>query len=372
MLALAMLAACGPTFVSKEEAKEAVESAFAAANPPGRTGMELGGKAVWLSAYGFDSTCLEEKNLAFNDNPNKRYESAQAVMRISPTYTAQRFITASTASGYCLYVGDDPELTISEITPETDTWHVTAKLTLKQTTPWFECMDERFSTRFLDVVDAGDHTATVRDPSRLALFEGKCPSPMPGGEDRPKPHARPSAKPPAAPTMAEVQSLVKDFDDALYAHDFPTALSHVSCANLVEEAPFFGACSVGELVAVGPQPRGQERAEDGTPWLEFAVASFSDFRRIVAERKDPTLYHVTLTHKRTGRDRSFSVQWEQGKWKLLGVVDSKAEGLTFLRFLYDLHEPARMATFDRRLKGEKLDEKGQPPPGADDELTAQK
>jgi hypothetical protein len=129
---------------------------------------------------------------------------------------------------------------------------------------------------------------------------------------------------------------------------------------------------VGELVAVGPQPRGQERAEDGTPWLEFAVASFADFERVVPERKDPTLYHVTLTHKRTGRDRSFGVQWEQGKWKLLGVVDAKAEGLTFLRFLYDLHDPARMATFDRRLKGEKLDEKGQPPAGSEEELTAQK
>ena len=372
MLPLLFLAGCGPTFVSKEEAKAAVTSAFASANPPGRTGMELGGKAVWLSAYGFDNTCLEEKDLAFNDDPRKRYDSTQDVMRISPTYTAQRFITASTSAGYCLYVGDDPQLEITEIEPETDTWHVTAKLGLGKTTPWFDCLDARFTTRFLDVIDPGDHSAAVRDPSELALFQGKCPSPMPGGEERPKPHARPTAKPPAPPTMADVQSVVKAFDDALYAHDYPKALSYVSCANLVEEAPFFGACSAGELVAVGPHPRGQERAEDGTPWLEFAVASFSDFQRVVPERKDPTLYHVTLTHKRTGRDRSFAVQWDQGKWKLLGVVDSKAEGLTFLRFLYDLHEPARMATFDKRLRGEKLDEKGQPPAGSEEELTAQK
>ena len=371
MLSLLFLAGCGPTFVSKEEAKQAVQSAFASANPPGRTGMELGGKAVWLSAYGFDNTCLEQKDLAFNDDPRKRHDSTQDVMRISPTYAAQRFITASTSAGYCLYVGDDPQLEITEIEPETDTWHVTAKLGLAKSTPWFDCLDVRFTTRFLDVIDPGDRSAAVRDPAELALFQGKCPSPMPGGEERPKAHARPTVKPPAPPTMADVQSVVKAFDDALYAHDFQKALSYVSCANLVEEAPFFGACSVGELVAVGPHPRGQERAEDGTPWLEFAVASFSDFQRVVPERRDPTLYHVTLTHKRTGRDRSFAVQWDQGKWKLLGVVDSKAEGLTFARFLYDLHDPSRMATFDRRLKGEKLDEKGQSTL-REDELTAQK
>src|SRR4029453_4699396 len=78
MLPLVLLVACGPTFGTKEEAKGAVEGAFAQANPAGRTGMELGGKAVWLSAFGFDEKCLEEKDLAFNDNPNKRYESAQS------------------------------------------------------------------------------------------------------------------------------------------------------------------------------------------------------------------------------------------------------------------------------------------------------
>jgi hypothetical protein len=371
MLALLPLVACGPTFVSKEEAQAVVEKVFAEQNPPGRTGMALGGKAVWLSAYGFDPTCLEQKDLAFNDNARERHASAEDVMRISPTYAAQRFLTASTAGGYCLYAGDDPQLEIMEIEPETDTWHVTTNVKLARSTPWFDCLDRRFTTRFVDVIDSGDHTAAVKDPSELALFEGKCPHPMPAGEDRPKAHARPTAKPPKAPSMDDVQALVKSFDDALYAHDFVAALSHVSCANLVEEAPFFGACSVGELVSIGPQPRGQERAEDGKPWLEFAVASFDDFQRIVPERKDPTLYHVTMRHKRTGRDRSFGVQWADGKWKLLGVVDSKAEGLTFVRFLYDLHDAARMATFDKRLKGEKLDEKGQPPVGSEEDLAAQ-
>jgi hypothetical protein len=225
--------------------------------------MELGGKAVWLSAFGFDEKCLEQKDLAFNDDPNKRSESAKSVMRISPTYTAQRFLTASTPGGYCLYVGDDPQLEITEIKPETDTWHVTAKLGLAKTNPWSSCLDERFTTRFLDVVDAGDHSAAVRDPSQLALFEGKCPSPLPAARSGRSRTRAPTAKPPAAPTMADVQALVKGFDDALYAHDFEKALSYVSCANLVEEAPFFGACSVGELVAVGPQPRGRSAPRTG-------------------------------------------------------------------------------------------------------------
>ena len=51
-------------------------------------------------------------------------------MRISPTYAAQRYITASTAGGYCVYAGDDPQIEITDIVPETDTWHVTAKVGL--------------------------------------------------------------------------------------------------------------------------------------------------------------------------------------------------------------------------------------------------
>ena len=42
-----------------EVAKAAVEQGFAAANPAGRTGVEVLGKTVWLEAPMFDKSCLE-------------------------------------------------------------------------------------------------------------------------------------------------------------------------------------------------------------------------------------------------------------------------------------------------------------------------
>jgi hypothetical protein len=65
-----------------------------------------------------------------------------------------------------------------------------------------------------------------------------------------------------------------------------------------------------------------------------------------------------MTHKRTKRDRSMSVEWVGGEWRIVGVVGAKGADLTSARFVYDLHKNDRRDIFLRRLNGEKIDEQG--------------
>ena len=111
-------------------AKAAVEAAFAEANPPGRTGLELAGKAVWLGTSAFDKSCLESKDLAFNDDPGSR--PASSGPRISPTYAAQRYLTASTELGYCVYLGDTPVLTVEDASWGGDRYRVNIKVGMQK------------------------------------------------------------------------------------------------------------------------------------------------------------------------------------------------------------------------------------------------
>lgn len=161
-----------------------------------------------------------------------------------------------------------------------------------------------------------------------------------------------------APTKAQVVSLMKEFDQALHDADFAAARSKTRCVNLFED-PMWDACSLGELVSVGPSFF-ESRGRDGTPWLEYTVSSADDIGRIVADRFDKTLYHVMMKHKRSGRDRSFTVQWADGQWFLYGVVAQKAEALTSMRFVNDLHEADKRDILKRRIEGEKIDHNGNP------------
>lgn len=354
LAALAALA-CGPTGISKEEAQAAVEAAFAEANPAGHAGAELRGKAVWLEAPFFERACLEQNDLAFTDEPSARSAGKGAIGRISPTYMNQRYITASTPTGYCVYMGENPTLTIEDTTWGGDVWRVTGQFGYEKPSPWAKCL-AKTSTRRTFAVKGNPETGAQWE-GKVDMHQGACPTPIPHDVERtskPRPKKAPTGKPSGKQVVAAVQA----FDDALYAHDGTAALDLTSCYNL-EEDQKVGTCSLGEVLPVGPVPRGEERGEDGAPWHEYAFRSIDDLAeaRVVGDR-DPTMVHVVVKHKRTGRDRSFALQWADNTWKMVGVVGARAETLTGVRYMYDLHKSDKREVFERRLKGEKIDEAG--------------
>ncbi len=336
-------------------AQKAVQEAFAEANPAGRTGLELLGKTVWLGTEAFDKSCLESKNLAFNDDPGHR--PANAGPRISPTYDAQRFLTASSARGYCVYLGDSPTLTVDETSWGGDRYRVDATVGITNPTPWWECLlPDRKVRQFEVQIDDAGQTTVVQDAS---LGQGGCPHPLPEGEQRGPGTSMPS-EPHAAPSRAEVISLATSLDEALYAGDLATVKDMTACFNLVDAKPFYGNCSIAEFLAVGPSFQGQPRPQDGTPWIEYALTSLDGIGRISADRVDPGMYHVAVEHKRTGKARSFALKWAEDRWKVVGVVSQKAEGLTSARYLNDLHRSDLRNIFQRRLNGEEIDSRGEP------------
>lgn len=336
-------------------AQKAVEDAFAAANPAGRTGLELVGKTVWLGTEAFDKSCLESKNLAFNDDPGHRPPSSGP--RISPTYDAQRYLTASSARGYCVYLGDSPTLTVDETSWGGDRYRVDATLSINNPTPWWECLlPDRKVRQFEVQVDEAGQATVVQDAS---LGQGGCPHPLPEGEVRGPGTATPK-RAHAAPSRAEVVALATELDEALHGGDFAAVKDLTACFNLVDDKPFYGNCSIAEFLSVGPSFQGQPRPQDGTPWIEYALSSLEGIGRISADRTDSGLYHVAVKHKRTGKARSFSVKWAADRWKMVGVVGQKAEGLTTVRYLNDLHRADLRDIFQRRLDGEEIDSRGEP------------
>jgi hypothetical protein len=352
---VAQIVACGPP-ISEIDAKNAVTTRFADDNPPGRTGLELGGKSVWLRAPFFQDKCLEEKDLAFNDLLSKRPKGSQGVKRISPTYQAQRYLTAATEKGLCVYLGDNPTVGVENALWYEDHWHVTISIGMEKPTPWFECLAPEVTGREVSV---GVKDGKPDIEGSLALNADDCPHPLPGGEER-KPAQRPTAPPPAPPSRDQVKALLQAFDKALYDHEWQAALAMVSCYNLFETQKY-GTCSVAELINAGPNPRGgQTRPTDGSPWLEYNLDNLGDFGAITPDRLDKSLFHVHMTSRRTGKERTLAVQWAQGKWKLVGVVSNKAESITTMRFPYDLDRPEKRAIFERRMKGEDIDEFGHP------------
>lgn len=354
----ALLTACGPAAsISEEEARAVLEPALAAGTPAGRTGLLLKGKAVWLQAPWFDKACLEQNDLAFNDDPASRPATGGGVPRISATYKNQRFITASTPTGYCVYLGEGLKAEIKEAAFDwgtQDRWRFKVAWSMSQPSPWFNCLDASVREREL-VVRQGEDGAAVLE-GKATLAEGDCPHPLPGGEERVA-APRPTKAAPKAPTRDQVTAALKAFDDALWEGDFEAARAAMSCYNLFEDEKY-GTCSVAELVSTGPVARGDARLQDGTPWLEYVQDGYDGFSRIVADRKDRSLYHVLYTHKRTGKERSLSVQYVNGEWKVVGIVGRLAEAITSARVMNDLHDTRRRDIFERRMAGEKIDEEG--------------
>jgi hypothetical protein len=335
--------------------KTAVQQHFNQANAPGRTGLLIKGRSgvVWWQASMFDKSCLEQKDLAFNDSPASRPANARAVARISPTYKSQWGITAATPTGYCIDLGSDPTIEIGEVVWSADRYRVDTTITMKSPTPWFECLERGARQRVVEVLVDNDAPVVQTD---LSLFQGDCPHPLPASEPR-RAGREPVAAAPGAPTPGDIKKLAEAFDEALASNNHLAARDMVSCYNLFEE-PAYEACAVSEIIA-----HGSVKAGDADPWLEYAVTDFDSFSKPTRDRENPSMYHVTMKHRRSNKVRSFTVQWVSGDWKLVGIVGVKAEGLTTARILNDLYDRTQRDIFARRLAGEKIDEKGEPLPG---------
>lgn len=339
--------------LSDEEVHDAVQQAFQAANPAGRTGLLMRGRAgvVWWEASMFDKSCLEKNNLAFNDDPASRPANARGIARISPTYANQWGVVAATPSGYCLDLGTDPRVTLGEVVWSADRYRVDATYTMADPTPWFTCLESAARQRVIEVTLDGAGQPVIETP--LSLFQEDCPAPIPVSVPRSgRPTPRIAA--PKAPTLSEVQKLAQAFDDALARADAVAARDMVACYNLYEK-PAYDACALSEVLG-----HGAIQTQEANPWLEYAAVDFDVFKKPRKDKDSPGMYHLMFPHRRTGETRSISVQWVDGRWKLVGIVGQKAAGLTTARIVSDLYDRKKRDIFRRRLDGEELDHRGEP------------
>ena len=365
-LSLISLAAIGCSSQMPEDVvRKTIEDAFLAENPAGRIGWELVGKGQWFEGTSFSKGCLIDREFA--------YPNFDTVGQLTPSILGQTYLVSSTQRGFCIDLGREARLVIDSIEPVSemsqgwDIQNITAHFEVDDPTPWFECLNEDVRSRSFYVEDKNG-TPTVNDLSQVRLTSNNCTGNTTKAESR-KSGSRPTATPPKAPTMDQVKSLTTKLDEALYNADFDKVMDMTSCVNVLDpeqdEEAKWGYCTLGDFVNLGPSTKGQQRLQDGPPWLEGTVYKFDSFEKIQADRGDPTLFHVLMTHRRSKESRSFTVQWADEQWKMFGVYSVISQGVSAIRFMNDFHDKAKKDIFDRRLKGEKIDHKGNPLPGTE-------
>lgn len=354
LLILASLAACDAvTTGGGEEAEALVRAAFDATVKPGPFGTEAHGKGVWFRAPAISTGCLMQKDWGFRDDPGHSPNS-DGSPRMSPVFGAQNAWTHATEKGYCIYLGDDLSMEVKGSTKLMDIWSVDVVYSMGRPGGWWECVDPKVKERGIRVVT--NAAGELEIDGDAVLYQGGCPAPLPLGMER-KPQKPPKGKT-KSPTRAEVIAAAKRLDDALYDQDYPAALDAVSCYNLYAEKPY-GACAVSELISVGPIPRGEVRMQDGTPWTMNVFRSLDEIGKITPDRVDKTMFHVQVKEaKGKHKARTIAVQKVDDAWKVVGVVNALGEGLTSLRFVYDLDRKEKREIFDRRLAGEKIADDG--------------
>ncbi len=344
--------------MDEETVKKTVLDAFNAENKSeGRYGWELPGKGQWFKGPEFDNSCLEGNDLAFRDHKKPG--------RITPTYEAQRWLTASTERGYCIDMGENLSIevvSVKEVTELSGGWDIqnaTIKFTLEKPSPWFKCLLGELSERVVRVEATDSAPAVNESDLGFLTFQPKnnCPSPLVKAEKRGS-NPRPVAEPSKGPSLDKVKSIAQKFDGKLYDGKFHKALEAVSCVDLFVPQKW-GNCAVSEVLSLGHSTRGQMRPQDGTPWLENELIDFGALKKIKADSLDKTMYHVLFEGRRSKKTRSFTVQWKDGDWKLLGALSLYDSGLTPLRFINDLHDKATRDIFERRLNGEAIDHRGE-------------
>ncbi|MEC7986878.1 MAG: hypothetical protein VX278_17040 [Myxococcota bacterium] len=358
LLSIFILSACGPEPLDEEVAKKAILESFEKQNPDrskgGRLSYELQGKGQWFEGGDFNLTCLQEKSLA--------YQHHGKAAQIAPSHEAQAYIGDSTATGFCIDMGEGLKLDIgavekSDARLKAQFYSYTVTLSMNAPTPWFECLSESFRIREVLVQYDKGILSIPKEPVLQLRPKDACQHPGTAFQERPE-RARAEEKPKRSPDRKTVIKLLEKFDQALYDGKFDEALQLVSCVDLYQSK--WGHCAVSELVPLGPSSKGSPRMQDGTPWLMNRLKDFSKIKSIMRDGKDPTLYHVRFQDRKTKKDRSFSVQYDGGAWKLLGAVSEYQQGLTPLSFILDLHNKKTRDIFKRRLAGEKIDHRGRP------------
>ena len=353
MFLLSLLLACGSK-MDESAVKETVEKAFLESNPTnGHYGWEILGKGQWFSGKGFDMDCLMENELA--------YVNYDKIGQITPSYAAQHSITDASKKGYCIDMGHSISYKIDKMEPASDmgtldVQMVTISFEFQDAAPWVSCLVDEVMTRLIRVENKNGVPQIInKDLDKLTFqTDNGCSNPVPALVER-KATPRPTAAPTAAPEIPTVVELAKAFDDALFAGDYAKAYGMLSCVNLYEEN-VWGTCTPSDLLPVGPSTHGDEKMEP--PWLEYTQYNFDAVKKIVKDKQDPTIYHVQMPHRKNNSTRSFSVQWAEGRWKLLGVVSIMGAGLTPIRLMNDFHDKQYRDAFEKRLAGEEVDYKG--------------
>ena len=248
-------------------------------------------------------------------------------------------------------------MNVKNVTKVGEEWVVDVGYEMGIAADWWQCVaaDQKAGTVR---VKAGADGALVLD-SDVGLMRGGCPQPLPAEGRTRTPAKRPKGKAPK-PTVADAKAAFKALDDALFAGDWVAVLDATACYNLYEDKPF-GACSVGEVINVGPIPRGEMRMQDGPPWTMNAFKSIDAISKVKADRDDKTLFHVQVAEEKGKRKaRHAAIQWVDGAWKAVGIVQRLGEGLTSVEYVNDLDRKDKRDIFDRRMKGEKIGPDGQP------------
>ena len=142
---ISFLLACGQP-MSEEQVRAAVLDEFTKKNPAaagGEVGWEIVGKGTWYRASEFDSLCLADNDLAFQNHKKSGY--------ISPTYASQELITVSTKRGYCVDLGKDLKLEIVAVEPVSesssayDVQRVKVRYTVTDPSPFFKLYVRRIN-----------------------------------------------------------------------------------------------------------------------------------------------------------------------------------------------------------------------------------
>lgn len=343
---------CGSSGDRAEEVKSWVSEQLAAARVAGTIGVPVFGKGVWYTTTAFDSDCLMEKDLAF-----VRDVGAKGA-RISPTYDAQTSFQATIDGGYCIAVGEDLDFTVAEPQKRPEGgWSVPVAFRASNERDWWKCLDTRQLSAHVLVNEDAARFSMVKRP---ILADDHCPRPLRTANPDRIPRTSSSSAPSGPPSADDVRGLMGAFDRALANGDPGAALDLVSCFNLFEKVPY-GACSAAEVITLGPLPSTESARRHAPPWSMGAFKDFSTLGRPFADRQNATWFHVPVAPASKGRPgRTATVQWTGDAWKLVGVVQRKAEGLTTMELVNDLDRSDKRAIFERRMKGEPIGPDGHP------------
>ena len=357
MLAL-MIFACSSK-LEEDQIRSAVQTQFDIDNPSQtRLTWELKGKGQWYKGIEFDSTCLAENDLAFSKPRSPGY--------ISPVHSAQVFVTGATKRGYCLDLGESLSIDVLSIDDKSavkkDTYLVKYSFSAKDPSPFFQCLTEKTKVREVMVEGVEKDGAKVAQviKSNLKFQDGNdCTATQQPQKRTASP--RPMSEPPVKLNIEEAKKIAQKFDDLIFEQNFEEVQQMVSCLDLFSDVnQQWGHCALSEFVALGPSTHGDSRPEDGMPWMEGVQYSLNNIKKVVQDKKDKTLFHVIMPHRKSKKDRSFSIQWIDGQWKILGVMSVIGAGITPVRLMNDLHQKDARDIFERRLAGEKINVKGQP------------